>query len=761
MASSYNFQDQPPTADEVKPVDTFNSMDIMQQMGFSYLTSNLHIMNAIAGTVNSDLCSDQNFIDKSLLYSLAAGIVPTLISRNTNNRLIDPTLSSVTSVEYIPCGGSCEGGSFARLFQPDGSVEVDFLVVPVRISSQSQIVDLSYAPGFVNIHHDDGEIGSKFKEFFHKNSNNHIYFDGVQFKRHLYQSLATKKSLCNLELSDTFISTNASAPCSVLFTQDQSTLNDIYSKIFQQVKRNQYSLLRQQIFNYSQLLHKSVNSIHQLMMIDNYSAFFPNLINNQLNTFFAAAPEFLGSSMNKQSVELCCAFMAPAFGIPLPDKLKQKIKVVIDFYCKYQHLSDRHICQTIQKDRCTKIEYDHVLALQLNFIPRILEDFLNRVVIRHWYLIEQMLNDNTDVFILVVSKPSKKCPKPVDERFEFRYSFSMLEVVIANNRTTEEKTLNTIARIIYFRVIRPIVVDDEYIPSYFVKTTVLWLCETMHLQDTSRFDDEDLITMGQWWMAFAIEKLSSHYCQHYFLSDVNILEHYSSKLVQTVSRTLQSLTNLPIFDNDTIDVIEQNDFDFDEDDIKRKQQEEGIAYDKYREMLVNDFPHCRHVLYNNEKCFLNAYRSCEFGSVKFWRQWEELFLDFVPSDKIEPYTYSSFDEIPFSKFYATLYASVIQLKNVMTVLPYLNHKFDLSNVDPFPHLSRLMNQIIPNLFNKLHNEHGGTEGDNNSHNIPYGPNFAYNQVLEFMKKERYLNLDPSELQQMKNDWIGCSDQVNL
>ncbi|CAF1183688.1 unnamed protein product [Didymodactylos carnosus] len=627
--------------------------------------------------------------------AIAISTLCTDLHANDKKKYIEDDFPSLPPLVIEGAGGAYEGEMFTRFLQLDGNAEIDNLYVAGVINNPNQIIDLIGATGFVKIRQvNNSLLDSKLIKFFDTDLSNQVCFDGVKFKQTLYEEIAAKCRVGDIKMGadKSSLTTSTSVPCSVLLKPDIKN----YSDVFRQIRLNQcVGPFHQQYDTYCQLLRKSCTIVSREANMTDISSFYSNVMSDrreETKSILNSVPQLV-FSFDDRSVEQCCALMAPAFGIPLPDKLNQKVKAVIRFYCKYQHLASLYICRQIQKSEYAKIEYDNVFAFQLGYIPDVLQPFLHRIAERHPYLTKRLRGG--EQLIYIVSKPSRKSFHSYDTRFEFRYSFSKLELIIAQNRTLMERLLNAIARTIYHKTIRSIVVNGDYIPSYFVKTTVLWMCETKEFANniSSLENRADLIQIGQEWINFAIEKLSKKNCEHYFLTGVNILESYSLELLQIVSLTLQSLKTIPIFNEDTVDVIDQDNLNFvvSEHDIRCKQIEEERAREEFQQMLLKQFPINRTDWPNLEAApFLNTYRSSEFCLPKFWDEYEKLFLNFS-SDKTEPCVCAQSDLIPFFKFSNLLYTSVVQLKNAMKMLPDLD-RVNVQNVEAvelFPSLSKI------------------------------------------------------------------------
>ena len=95
----------------------------------------------------------------------------------------------------------------------------------------------------------------------------------------------------------------------------------------------------------------------------------------------------------------------------------------------------------------------------------------------------------------------------IDQELEFRYSFSAIERLLAMKRSRVEQILNGVARSIYYKYFKhQLSAEDNkktLIPSYFVTTTVLWMCELSNLSEpfTERDNDQTIARiMAKKWL---------------------------------------------------------------------------------------------------------------------------------------------------------------------------------------------------------------------------------------------------------------------
>ncbi|CAF1005818.1 unnamed protein product, partial [Didymodactylos carnosus] len=113
------------------------------------------------------------------------------------------------------------------------------------------------------------------------------------------------------------------------------------------------------------------------------------------------------------------------------------------------------------------------------------------------------------------------------------YSFSAIELILAEGRTRNEKLLNSVAKSIYYKYLYKKTASQEdkeqYIPSYFVKTTIFWMCEQKHyeLNKIDGTNDEEIEKkLALEWIQYTSKLLWNGVVKHYFLEEVNILDSY-------------------------------------------------------------------------------------------------------------------------------------------------------------------------------------------------------------------------------------------
>ncbi|CAF1265223.1 unnamed protein product [Didymodactylos carnosus] len=216
--------------------------------------------------------------------------------------------------------------------------------------------------------------------------------------------------------------------------------------------------------------------------------------------------------------------MGPAYGQYFPVELKLQINELINYYYKYKHLSNlaliRNSCQQII-DKIASYKSDIVLALKLNFWPNNVQPFLERFQLSNQPA--KLYEKIRQVHMHVVPKGLKAS---ATAEYEFRYSFSAAECLLAQSRTVKQRLLNGIARRIYYKHLR----KQTTLQSYFIKTSVLWMCEMLDNFSYNDDDDQcqDNVIIGTQWITYTCDLLRSRTCKHYFMDHINILEKYTT-----------------------------------------------------------------------------------------------------------------------------------------------------------------------------------------------------------------------------------------
>jgi hypothetical protein len=158
------------------------------------------------------------------------------------------------------------------------------------------------------------------------------------------------------------------------------------------------------------------------------------------------------------------------------------------------------------------------------------------------------LIESGDISMHVIQKPSTET-QIVDEEIDFRYSFSFIERLLASRRSKNEQILNGVARSIYYRYLK----KECKLPSYFIKTTVLWMCEKVEINECL-----DVKKIAELWIKYACELLENKECSNYFVSNMNILApHLDDGSIDRAHQILMLIKDDRLDEPITMNILDQ------------------------------------------------------------------------------------------------------------------------------------------------------------------------------------------------------------
>ncbi|CAF1574873.1 unnamed protein product, partial [Didymodactylos carnosus] len=237
-------------------------------------------------------------------------------------------------------------------------------------------------------------------------------------------------------------------------------------------------------------------------------------------------------------------------GIPLPSRLAKQIRVILDFYLKYRHLINKDIVLPYNPKKYysateSLAEFDIVVGIKLNFRPSVCHLSFERIKRKR----PQLYNIIKSSAIYLIPKGSHKTD---EQEYEFRLSFSVIEIEIAKHRSNIEQILNAVARSLYYtRLYRK---DDKYFKSYVIKTIVFWMCEEYDLNREFKYEtNEETIAniLSKLFILYTCKKLRTGICEHYFIKNVNLLDQCDQTFLDTLCNQLENpIANNTLMDND-------------------------------------------------------------------------------------------------------------------------------------------------------------------------------------------------------------------
>ncbi|CAF1075683.1 unnamed protein product [Didymodactylos carnosus] len=414
-------------------------------------------------------------------------------------------------------GSTVEGQTYARHLANQNIQDIDILIHKGTIQSEESLISTS-VPGFLQIKRTpDVEASGSTKFTWESNSSSISCLNGF----HLKTEHCTTETSFGAPLAQVTMRGDTSRDASG--ASAEQTLNYRTIELDKQFQEALLNTAKQH-----DLLNFDTIKVNYVLFCRGVS----NAISQYALPLFCTPHHkemFDEQNINVQTFRDLFTLIGPAYDYDLPQVTRVRITALLDFYAKYKHVGNpKNIIDMADYYKsCAPVNADFVPALQLKFWPRDIQPFLNRIRINR-PRIHQMIMTKTSMH--VISKWSTKTPS-CDRELEFRYSFSAVELLLAQQRSNNEQVLNGIARSIYFKHLKG---KQNVIPSYFIKTTILWMCETMELNEDSP------LTLGHKWLQYAGELLRRHECPHYFIANLNILEPYSHELLDRARKILQN-----------------------------------------------------------------------------------------------------------------------------------------------------------------------------------------------------------------------------
>ena len=465
-------------------------------------------------------------------------------------------------------GSTIEGGAYARHLAQQRMQDLDFMLVEGNITSPECLLKLDNAVIFVQVKYDENFIEQHMKTplFTARNRHGVLCVDGFKMKEK-YCGIDTSSIFPAVTTTATGVTSSSSASTEVKFhtVRQTSSLGEQFEIMLNFIRRMQaQENVEQYQPSYRSFSHVFRRSISQ------------------------AALPLLGLLVDAERLQADkfqdgLSLTSPMYHIQMPQVNQVRASMVLGFYEKYKHLGQKSTFQNYIDYLCLSMDFesDFVPAFQLEFWPEEIQPFLHRIEGNRPDL-HKIICEQTSMHL--IPKWSGKTPN-IDEVLEFRYSFSAIERLLAQNRTRAEQILNGVARSIYYRYLKGerCVEDEEkkILPSFFIKTTVLWMCETYNLNEQFSETEEDqtiAYAMATKWLEYTKSLLRSGQCPHYFIESYSLLEACSPASLFHVIDILENKVNL--YEHVKINVL----IEYDEMMVKQRQTTE----DWFKKMKVSD-----------------------------------------------------------------------------------------------------------------------------------------------------------------------------
>ena len=565
---------------------------------------------------------------------------------------------------FFVSGSTMEGAAYARHFAQQSMQDFDFMLVEGTIDSPDCLIKLTDAEGFVQVKYDE-----KFIQHFSKTP------------------LSTKenqnKILCinGLKMKEKYCGTNSISflPTVEMTTTGQTAVNSASTEV-----TFQSNLLS---VPFDEQFENSLNYIRRIKAQDNIQFLQPKYI-LACNSFLELISQvvanilkiiFVAEGFTAQKFQDIISLTFPIYNIQMPQVNKVRLNALLEFYEKYKYLGNPSmLTDHIEYGHlCMDNEADFVPAFQLTFWPNDVQSFFNRIQIRRPELYKLIIETSS---MHLIPKWSTKTSE-IDEELEFRYSFSAIERLLAMKRSRVEQILNGVARSIYYKYLKKqsSVEDDKktLIPSYFVKTTVLWMCELNNLDESFTYDQTIARFVAEKWLEYVKQLLSDGICKHYFIDEINLLELCSSESLVKASDILQHQV---LLDEDiTIEIYTKQD----EFVNKRrpaienwlgnlKKEDLSNAMNEYKLLKENwlcppidvpdegDVTSCMHLL--------NQLRALDGNKQENWAAFKRLFLDVDETNWLPPIWDEQVENCSIPNFVDNIMGSGFLLTQIQSIM---------------------------------------------------------------------------------------------
>ena len=196
-----------------------------------------------------------------------------------------------------------------------------------------------------------------------------------------------------------------------------------------------------------------------------------------------------------------------------------------------------------QLDECSSfqeicLKFDLVWGVAVDDWPHIASEWVNRG--RSW--------PSLSLIKYIVKRGCHIVPKPCygwksNDLLDWRWSFSLAEMILANARTKEMDLSYLVLKSIFYRYLKPVEFNDNTLTSYLIKTVMLWQCEENNETWWSERSKVNCISI-------LLNKLKESFynkqLRHYFIRSINLLDNVDDELILFGQAILESICAEPI-----------------------------------------------------------------------------------------------------------------------------------------------------------------------------------------------------------------------
>ena len=214
------------------------------------------------------------------------------------------------------------------------------------------------------------------------------------------------------------------------------------------------------------------------------------------------------------------------------NKLKTRIKL------KYSNgqvtkATTQMLFELIEDSSVLGLSLDIAAVLKLNHSSKYITNWSKRN--RVWPDLKDLEEELSESYI--IAKPSNEEKFNVRTR-EFRYSFSHIERKIVSLQSIEQRLTYYVAKIIFYQWLKPF--DDEKLQSFFLKNTMLWICEEFPPHD-KMWDYVNVLNSTKYLYAKLLGYMKKRFMPYYFIPEVNVFGGLYPELYDKVNPVLECI----------------------------------------------------------------------------------------------------------------------------------------------------------------------------------------------------------------------------
>ena len=160
----------------------------------------------------------------------------------------------------------------------------------------------------------------------------------------------------------------------------------------------------------------------------------------------------------------------------------------------------------------------------------------------------------------IVKRGCHIAPKPYygqksNDLLNWRWSFSLAEMVIANARTKKMDLSYLVLKSIFYRYQKSVEYNDETLTFYLIKTVMLWQCK---VNNATWWSERNVINCISVLVNRLKKSLYNRHLPHYFVQDINLFDNLAGELILYGQAILESSrTNLGLHNFFIEEVVER------------------------------------------------------------------------------------------------------------------------------------------------------------------------------------------------------------